>query len=351
MRTDIIQLSKWFRISVLPLTMLVLAVGLTACQTAGGGSETTAEAGEAKWTEPVLAPLPVQVGPKKVVAVGKFGAIGAFTAKYGDWDIGDGVAAMLTTALLDSGRFEVVERANISQVLAEQEMKAGGITSSESGPQVGRVTGAQFLIYGSVTEFGAHDKGSGFSIGASGGGLGSLLSTALSRQTTEGSVAMDIRIVDTTSGRIVESRRVQQKISSTGWDVSVGYQGVNLGTNQFYKTPLGEATRKALEQAVHGISLTASKVTWVGRVVEYDGRQLYVNAGTRSAVSVGDKFMIEKQIKRLTDPTTGEVLRVIQEPVGILEITDVDEKIAWGKFISVGALLPERGDLVMPVKR
>ena len=53
-------------------------------------------------------------GPKRTVTVGGFQSTGAFVAKYGDWDVGGGLAAMLTSALVDSDRFIVVERAAIS---------------------------------------------------------------------------------------------------------------------------------------------------------------------------------------------------------------------------------------------
>ena len=49
-----------------------------------------------------------QTGPKKRIAVAKFDTIGSFSAEYGTWDIGGGLAAQLTTALVESGQFIVV---------------------------------------------------------------------------------------------------------------------------------------------------------------------------------------------------------------------------------------------------
>ena len=72
--------------------------------------------------------MPKISGPKRTISVGKFDAIGAFTAKYGNWDIGGGLSAMMTTALIESGQFIVVERANLQQVLSEQELKASRLT-------------------------------------------------------------------------------------------------------------------------------------------------------------------------------------------------------------------------------
>jgi curli biogenesis system outer membrane secretion channel CsgG len=52
--------------------------------------------------------VPAVKGPKRVVAVARFDAVGSFTAVYGNWDVGGGLEAMLITALMESGRFIVV---------------------------------------------------------------------------------------------------------------------------------------------------------------------------------------------------------------------------------------------------
>lgn len=294
----------------------------------------------------LTAAIPRISGPKRTIAVGKFGAIGAFTAKYGNWDIGGGLSAMMTTALVESGRFIVVERANLQQVLSEKELKGSGLTTPGTGPGAGKLTGVQLLVYGSVTEFGVDDEGSGFSIGGSGGGLGSLLSGALSQQSTSGTVAIDIRLVDSTSGQILETHRLKDEVSSSGWDLSFGYEGISLGTNQFYKTPLGQAVRNVITKAVRRIAVQAQKTGWTGLVVEFDGKDVYINAGTRSGLNVGDKFMIERVEKRLTDPTTQEVLSIRKKALGIVEVTGVEKKVSYGPFQPLEVTAPQRGDLV-----
>ena len=67
-------------------------------------------------------------GPKRTIAVMRFGSAGAFDQVYGNWDVGAGMEAMLTTALIETGQFIVVERANLTDVLSEQELAASGIT-------------------------------------------------------------------------------------------------------------------------------------------------------------------------------------------------------------------------------
>jgi len=248
--------------------------------------------------------LPPRRGPKQTIAVGKFDAIGAFTSTYGKWDVGGGLSAMLATALRDTDYFVVAERANIQQILTEQEMKSSGAVRGTSGPQLGNLTGVNLMVYGAVTEFGTQEKGSGMSLGVS-GGLGGLLSGALSHQSSSGQVAMDLRVVDTTTGNILDSFTVREKIENSGFDASLGYDKISLGTNQFENTPLGATTRKAITRAVEKIAISSNKADWTAQVVALDGEDLYINAGSQTGITTGQKFVVERVVKRFIDPVSG----------------------------------------------
>jgi curli biogenesis system outer membrane secretion channel CsgG len=293
--------------------------------------------------------VPIVKGPKRVVSVGKFDAIGSFEQQYGDWDIGGGMSAMMTTALVESGRFIVLERANMNQVLAEQQLKGQKVVSATTGPALGQVTGTNFLIYGSVTEFGAADEGGGMSLGFSGGGLGKMLGGALSRNTASGKVAMDIRLVNTTTSQVEEVYKVSEQIDNSSWDVSLGYKGVSLGTNQFLKTPLGEAARKCVTTAVQKIAARTNNVPWTGQVVDFDAGEVYINAGSASGLKQNDRFMVERILKRLTDPATGEVLLLKKKELGLVTISTVTKKLSIGGYTPLDVDAPQRGDIVVTV--
>jgi len=61
---------------------------------------------------------------------------------------------------------------------------------------------------------------------------------------------MDIRIVDGLTSEILFSTRSTADATRTGF--KVGYSAADFGTNlgAFQQTPLGEATRRAIEYAV-----------------------------------------------------------------------------------------------------
>jgi curli biogenesis system outer membrane secretion channel CsgG len=331
------------------------SLALMGCQqTAGGANDgpqvTGASADKAEEQPQVAQALPPLAGPKRTVAVGKFDAIGSFTSKYGDWDIGGGLAAMLTSALVNSERFVVVERAELKEILSEQELKAGGLTNPETGPKLGKLAGVQFLIYGAVTEFGTQDKGGGVNFGFMGGGR-SPFSLGGAQESASGKVAMDIRVVDTTTGEVLESHTVSQQIENSAFNLSAGFKGISLGGDKFDKTPLGEATRATIEKAVQAISVTASGQPWMGQVVDVDGSDVVINAGLRSGLKSGDMFMIERVVKTFTDPATGQVLGTKRNELGLVRITDVKEKLAFGPYSPLEKAPPKRGDLVVLMVR
>ena len=284
------------------------------------------------------------VGPKRSIVVDKFDTLSTFTAAYGTWDVGGGLAAMLTTALDESGRFVILERANLDRVIGEQQIKTANAVNPDAGPKLGAVTAAQFIVIGSVTEFGMEDSGGSINIGVAGAsGLGGLLGL----KKTEGAVALDLRIVDTTTSQVVQTLKVREPLSNTSLSAGTSYKAMNLGSDSFNNTPLGEATRHAIEKAVAEIVAVAARQPWQALVVDVDGRDLAINAGRGSGLKPGDRFRVERVAKSLTDPATGEVLSVRRKELGTVRITSVEEKVSFGAFDATDRQKPARGDLVV----
>jgi curli biogenesis system outer membrane secretion channel CsgG len=294
-------------------------------------------------------------GPKKRIAVTRFDASGAIGGQFPGWNIGDGLAAQLTTALVNSGHFIVVERGELAGVLREQEMAAQKIISKETATQVGRVLGAQFLVRGSVTEFNQAAGGGGvragvgtgiFGGGPFGGGIfgGGGLGGSLGIQTVHGVVAMDVRLIDTTTGQVLQSQRVEATTEQRGVSADINVNMVSFGGDEFDKTVLGQATRQAIDQAVAFIIRSMEPVPWTGRVVEVAGDQVYINAGSGAGLKPGDVFTVTAVVKELTDPDSGAVLTTVEDTRGEIEVVNVQEKFSIARMRA--PFEAKRGDLV-----
>jgi curli biogenesis system outer membrane secretion channel CsgG len=279
-------------------------------------------------------------GPKKRVAVSKFDAVGAFVAQNGGSDIGGGLAAQLVTELTNTGRFIVLERADLPSVMREQELGLSRVATAETGAQTGQVLGAQLLVRGSVSEFSQSVDGSGKQLGLTLAGAAFGMGT--SRVT--GRVAIDLRLIDATSSQVLESGRAEAKFSQRVTSADIGIGPVSLGKSSFDQTALGHATRDAISQAVKLIVDRMETVPWTGRVVDVGDGNLYVNAGQDSNLKPGQRLIVSTITKELTDPTTGEKLGVLERQLGEIEIQDVQEKFSMAKPITPMPLA--RGDVV-----
>ena len=240
-------------------------------------------------------------------------------------------------ALDESGLFIVVERDALPAIITEQTLAKSGVSTGNAAPMPGQVLPARYLVVGSVTDYTQPTAGNG-------GGLSIGGSTAFTLGRSHGDVAIDLRLVDTRSGAVLKAFKVQQKISSTTVGLSTTYSGVPLATNKFFNTPLGDATRKALNQAVGIIAQTLGAMPWQGQVVDVDGGTVYVNAGAEAGVAVGDRLVVQRVGKTFTDPATGQVLSERMDDLGVVTISSVEPKMASGAFVGRGA--PARGDLL-----
>ena len=336
--------------------LLMVAIGLLApalllgCATGAPdgakaemqGSDTPRLAAAADAPAPAARPAPP--GPKKRVAVIRFENVGRFAQAYGTWDIGGGLAAQLTTALAESGYFVVVERAALGDVLREQEMGLEKVVSKETAAKAGQVLGAQLLVKGAVTEFEQAAEGGGVKLGvglpgiAIGGG----------GNTVSAQVGIDLRLIDTTTGQVVRSVKTEGKAAKQGVAASIDVRNVSLGGDAFKTTPLGQATREAIERAVVAIRKHMEVVPWTGRVMDAADGQVYINAGQDANIQVGDVFTVSRPTRELKDPETGLVRGIIESQVGRIRVEDVQDKFAVARPLD-GAV-PQRGDYLKHTK-
>lgn len=150
-------------------------------------------------------------------------------------DVGRDLAGMLTNELAATGKFKIVERAKLGPVLDEQDLAASGRMSKSSGAKIGKLTGAKYLVFATVSAFDTKSRGTG-------GGI-SFRGIAVGGKKEEAYIAVDLRVVDTTTGEVEYVRTVEARSSSYG--VTGGYYrgGWSGGLGKYENTPVGKAIR------------------------------------------------------------------------------------------------------------
>jgi len=173
----------------------------------------------------------------------------------GNWDIGKGVADLIVDELVNDGSYRLIERKRLDAILAEQEFSNSDRADPDAKAvsQIGKALGVKYLIVGSITKFGTEKKDVGIGGGGWGGGgfgLGKI-------GTTEGkaTVALALRIIDTSTGEIMASAKGQGTSKRSGlllgggggnWH-GAGVGEINMGSSEYRETILGEATEIAVK--------------------------------------------------------------------------------------------------------
>lgn len=276
-------------------------------------------------------------GLRKVVAISRFENKSSYGGG-GQWDLDNGMADQLTDALVQSGQFTVLERETLTDVISEQDMAASGRFQQSKSARTGKLTSAQVLIKGTVTEFESKESGSGTGIGFGGVRVGG--------KRGEAHVGLIIRLIDTTTGEVLDSQRVEGKAQSGGFKLGLDLGGVDFGTDSFKKTPLGKATQIAIDNAVEYVASKLRDVPFQGRIVKVtDSGDVYVSAGENVGATAGNTFTVYSVGEELIDPDTGELLGSEEEEIGEVKIYEVKEKYSKALTVS-GKGEIKRGDII-----
>ncbi|CEK19694.1 CsgG/HfaB family protein [Chthonomonas calidirosea] len=242
-------------------------------------------------------------------------------------DFGMGLTEMLTTALIDSKRFVVLERSALQDIQSEQQLGASGGVNPNSAPKTGQLLGAQVLIRGAVTEYSFEES----RVGA-GGVLGRAL--GLARRHSTAMVGIDVRLYDVATGEVIDSVHAVGRATASGTAIFYNKGDVGLTMAAVSNTPLGEAVRRAIAQAVLFICNRMQAVPWEGRIADIEmgdnnSQDLYLNAGSDAGLQVGDKLDILHPGHAIVDPDTQTVIgRTKDVEVGQAHIVEVRDHIA-----------------------
>ena len=216
-------------------------------------------------------------GAKPVIAVTEFDN----QSSAGWWRGGVGweLAGMLSNELSASGAFKVVEREQLQSVLEEQNLAASGRVKGGTGAKIGQITGAQFLVTGTVTAYEEETQ-------STGGGL-SFGGVSLGGKSEKAYLAVDLRVINAETGEIDFSRTIEGTAKGGGMSIGVYRGGFGGSLAQENKTPAGKAIRAALVEISD--YLECAMVTQSDRCMsEYEDKENRRRDKTRGALDLDD---------------------------------------------------------------
>lgn len=232
---------------------------------------------------------------KRKVAIGRFSnetqyAKGIFYDKQND-PMGKQALDILSSKLAASGKFLLLERNDLATLLEE----------SQKGGQMPSTIGADYMIIGSITEFGRKNTGK------------SKVFSSEKTQTVEAAVA--IRLVDVSTGLIIysdEAKGVAELTTKTTMGLG--------GQASFDATLSDKAISEAIGQLVENIINKCTNSPWKTYFLSYEPDAILIAGGKSQGLKEGMKFSIKTKGKKVKNPQTGIMISLPGKKVGEVKI-------------------------------
>jgi TolB-like protein len=216
----------------------------------------------------------------------------------------------LLTALAQCGRFNVIERQQLGNLLRELRLGESHLADPRQAPEVGRLLGADYLLLGSIV----------------------LLEEQTTREpipyTAESAVSrvlrigLDCRIVETATSRVVVAESVQESLTRRD-DPLASARNPSTGElrEQLYRTAVASLSRRIVDR------LFPIRIANIGDDV------LYLNRGHGSGLSVGATLLVYEEGPEVVDPDTGAVLGREEFVVARIRVVEILDKFAKATVI------------------
>jgi curli biogenesis system outer membrane secretion channel CsgG len=319
--------SLWLSIVV----VLVIGVSIQNASALWGKAGTATESSNAKMN------LGEYKGLKQAIGCKQFDNQAGWSGSY---DLGQNLSIMLESALFDTGRFVIVEREKLTDVIAEQDLAASGRTAKAGKvAQTGLIRSARYIATGAVTT--VDEKQSGGNAGVSIGGF------RVGGGKSEAQINLIVKLIDTTTGEIVAKESITGKAGNVGLNVGVSVGIVNTELGGFKKTPIGQAAQDCINKASEFIAKKMEQFPFEGSVIKVSSNgQILINRGSEFGMEAGQELVMATQGELLTDPDTGEVLGNEEGSViGKVKVAKVTEKVSYCDVIE-GEKNPAAGTVV-----
>lgn len=234
----------------------------------------------------------------------------------------------LTTSLVATGKFIVLERLALQQVQGEQDLSASGRVNTETAAEKGKLMGAQVLITGDITQF-AYQRSA---IGGKFSNIVKGLDAGVER--VSASVSIDLRLIDAVTGEVIASIKGDGSAAQQGVTTHLTKDEKKYDGSVGLSTPLGKASRDAIQKSIAGIIDNVPKLKWSARVIDFRDGVVYVNAGSALGMVKGMTMEVFDPQPTLIDPESGRNLGSPEKLIGEVVIDGVEQQYSTATVVS-----------------
>ncbi|MBX3469220.1 MAG: hypothetical protein KF878_20290 [Planctomycetes bacterium] len=249
------------------------------------------------------APAQAQNQPNKVsIAVAPFTFHRTVAAPPGAALETSALSNKFVTALVQTRKFDVVERERVDKLLGEMQMAEAGLMDPARAVQAGRMLGADFFLMGEISVFTLTTT------------VREIPGTTRFTRAEELRIILDMRIVDTRTSRVVSAEKGE---------------AVMRAQQLFPQRPPANAPvdPKALDdiqrEVVNRCVVKVIDAIYPIRIIAVTGAEASINRGEGGGVAAGDVLDVFVEGQEMIDPDTGEVLGSEETKVARIRVSQI----------------------------
>lgn len=279
-----------------PVMILVAVMVLVGCASQETNTQVPAQR-DAYVAQTAVAQQPAQTTVlKRKVAIGRFTneteyGKGVFYNKEND-PMEKQAVDILSAKLTDSGKFILLERADADVI--QNEIDNYDVKDY-------RKIGADFIIVGSINEFGRKTTGEAG------------IFTSKQKQTVQAGV--NIRLIDVSTGLIVYSEEGKgeaeiETVNTLGFGAEAGYDA----------TLSDKAISAAISKLVENIINKCMDLPWTSYFISYSDKMIVIGGGAEQGIQIGSVFQVYEKGEVVTNPQTGMQVVLPGDNVGSVKV-------------------------------
>ncbi len=261
-------------------------------------------------------------------------------------DLGATLADLIINRLVTDGKFIVIERAALDKIIKEQNFSNSDRADPSTAVKLGKIAGVDAIVIGSITQFGGESTKKSTNIPIKIHGIP--MPVANNQKTSTVTVGVTARLIDVSSGLILASATGSGTSTKTTTDSNTGGVTSTTSASDFATPAINDATTQAVTQVVTQIEAApipavaappppppapvVARAVYKGTVADVSGTTLIITVGTAGGVKVGDTVEITRPTRKIKDPKTGVVIKVLSDKLGEAKITEADDKTATATY-------------------
>jgi len=233
---------------------------------------------------------------------------------------------MLITSMSKVKGYELVERSKLEKIVNEQKLQLTGVMDENNAVEIGKLLGAEVLVLGAISS--ATDTET----------------DKFAYTSVDIEVGVDVRLVDVTTGKILQS---ESSIGNHSEKIVVSSRGTVISGALDYNIAYSKATRKAIESIIPKFSGNSEFV--MGMIISYENEdELTIDLGTVNGCKVGDRFIVFSVGEEILHPVTKKQMGWKKTLIGEIEISKVEQQFSNAVVEDLmDDIIPKVGDFVI----